>query len=102
MVLGGVNHEMTEGSLREAVAACRLTHRQHIAQNINQLTDRQVELMELIEMGLRDSEICHELKVSKSAVAQRKRAICDCLGLTNFQTAAQIYTAQKWSGLIAP
>lgn len=101
MVLGGVNHDLTEENIGEAVFACRATHRQEIASRIRLLTDKQVDLLELTEMGWRDIEISHELGISVSAISQRKSAICSTLGLTNFQTAAQLYSAQKWSGIIA-
>jgi len=102
MVLGGVNPDFSSQHLIEAQEVCKLTHRQVMTDRIEHLTDKQIDLLELIEMGLRDSEISYELGISSSAIAQRKKAICGTLGLTNFQTAAQLYTARKWSGLISP
>lgn len=102
LVLGGVNSDFSPHHFNEAMEACKLTHRQVVADRIDHLTDKQIDLMELVEMGLRDNEISHELEICTSAVAQRKKAVCSALGLTSFQTAAQIYTARKWSGLISP
>lgn len=101
MILGGVNHDLTDEAIGDAVFACRATHRQEIAKRLRLLTEKQVDLLELTEMGWRDNEISHELAISTSAVSQRKSAICSTLGLTNFQAAAQLYSAHKWSGIIA-
>ena len=100
MVLGGVNPDLTAENLGEAIQACKAVHRQSLLDRLGLLSEKQIDLLELVEMGLKDAEISFELGVSPSAIAQRKRAICNTLGITSFPVAAQIYTADKWSGLI--
>ncbi|AUQ92817.1 Response regulator (plasmid) [Phaeobacter inhibens] len=100
MVLGGVNPELSNRNLSEAVQACKSLHRRVLMDRLHSLSDKQVDLLELVEMGWKDAEISFELGVSPSAIAQRKRAICNALGVTSFSVAAQIYSADKWAGLI--
>lgn len=101
MVLGGVNPDIDERQIPDIMDCVKATHRQVIAKRIHDLTDKQIDLLELSEMGMRDIEIAHELQISNSAIAQRKRAVCKALDITSFQVATQLYTTQKWGGIIS-
>lgn len=101
MVFGGVNSDLDQRTISDCHSLCRATHRLDLARKLANLSDAQLDLMELAEEGHPDKEIASELGVSMSAVAQRKQVVCSQVGVTSFRAALQLYSLDKWGGLIA-
>ncbi len=101
MVFGGVNTELDHRTISDCHNLCRATHRLDLARKLANLTNAQLDLMDLAEEGHPDKEIASELGVSMSAVAQRKQSVCSHVGVSSFRAALQLYSLDKWGGLIA-
>ena len=101
MIFGGVNHDLDRRAVSAAHLECRKAHRQILVQKVPDLTDTQLDLLDLSEEGLLDKQIAIELGISVSAVAQRKKVICAKIGVTSFPTAVSLYSTWKWGGLTA-
>jgi DNA-binding CsgD family transcriptional regulator len=100
LIFGGVNHDLDERAVSSLHRSCQSTHRMMLIERIDGLSDGQIDFMEMCEEGLLDKQIACELGVSISAVAQRKRAICNKVGVTNFRSALSLYSMRKWSGIV--
>ena len=100
-VIGGVNHDLKAEHLPDLQRACKIEHRRTIASRISKLSDSQTEFLTCFEMGLGETETAFELGISRSAVSQRKRAICTTLDVTQFKAAVQLYSAYLLGDLIA-
>ncbi len=99
MIFGGVNKDLDARAVQKCQILCQKTHRFELAQKLRKLSDAQVDLMEMSEEGLRDKEISFELGVSLSAIAQRKKAICNIVGTDSFRATLQLYSMIKWAGI---
>ncbi|WP_172684854.1 LuxR C-terminal-related transcriptional regulator [Phaeobacter sp. 11ANDIMAR09] len=100
MVLGGVNHDLDVTRASMIHKSCRAAHRSILLERVDQLSDLQIDFLEMCEEGLIDKQIACELGVSISAVAQRKKAICNKIGVSNFRAALSLYSVRKWSGIV--
>ena len=100
-VLGGVNFDIRAQHLPDLQRVCKVEHRRAIARRIARLTDSQTDFLTCFEMGLGETETAYELGISRSAVSQRKRAICTTLDVTQFKAAVQLYSAYLLDDLIA-
>jgi len=100
-VFGGVNPDLTNKAVPECQRLCQATHRLALSKRIESLTDTQIDLLEMAEEGFLDKEIAEELGVSMSAIAQRKKAICNHVGVTSFRASLQLYALDKWGGIVA-
>jgi DNA-binding CsgD family transcriptional regulator len=100
MVLGGVNHELDRGAAAKLHQSCQAAHKSILLERVDQLSDLQIDFLEMCEEGLIDKQIACELGVSLSAVAQRKKAICNKIGVSNFRAALSLYSVRKWSGIV--
>lgn len=101
LVFGGVNTDLDDRALARCHELCRATHRIELSKRIESLTDAQIDLLELAEEGCLDKEISQQLQVSMSAIAQRKQAVCAHIGVSAFRAALQLYSLDKWGGMIA-
>lgn len=101
MVFGGVNTDLDYNAISDCHSLCRATHRLELAKKLAALTDAQLDLMDMAEEGHPDKEIASELGVSMSAIAQRKQAVCSQVGVASFRAALQLYSLDKWGGMIA-
>lgn len=100
MVLGGVNHDLDVNKASMIHKSCQAEHRSILLERVDQLSDLQIDFLEMCEEGLIDKQISCELGVSISAVAQRKKAICNKIGVSNFRAALSLYSVRKWSGIV--
>lgn len=99
LIFGGVNKDLDSRKVAHCQSLCQKTHRLELSKKLRLLTDPQIELMEFSEEGLRDKEISLELGISLSAVAQRKKAICNAIGTDTFRATLQLYSMTKWGGI---
>lgn len=100
MVLGAVNHDLDERQAAEIHRSCKAAHQSILLERVDELGDQQIDFLEMCEEGLIDKQIAAALGVSMSAVAQRKRAICNKIGVANFRAALSLYSVRKWSGIV--
>ena len=100
MVLGGKNFDMDARSLLGVKNMTRSEHRRILMQRLSALNDNHIDVLELASDGLLEKQIACELAISVSALAQRKQKICSQLGISIFSGAVQLYTLQKWGGII--
>lgn len=100
LIFGGVNHDLDERSVSALHRSCQSMHRSMLMEKIDGLSGGQMDFMEMCEEGLLDKQIACELGASVSAVAQRKSAICNKVGVTNFRSALGLYSMRKWSGIV--
>ena len=100
MVLGGVNHDLDMQQASEIHRTCQTAHKSILLGRVDELSDLQIDFLEMCEEGLIDKQIAGELGVSMSAVAQRKKAICSKIGVSNFRAALSLYSVRKWSGIV--
>ncbi|PIE13793.1 MAG: hypothetical protein CSA70_03500 [Rhodobacterales bacterium] len=101
MVFGGVNHHLGEEHVSEARKLCQATHRLDLMRRLSNLTDPQIDVMEMAEEGMLDKEIASDLGVTISAVNQRKQAICKQVGTSSFKVTLGLYSLWKWGGIAA-
>lgn len=98
MIIGAVvdapNSSTLHAELQKSLGA---THRASIIGKLEQLTDRQLDVMELAEMGMTAAQIAADMGVSTQAVAKHKAAICKALSLRSFSAAVNAYSLEKWS-----
>lgn len=100
MILGAVNHELDDRATPDCLSVAQRQHRLELTRNLELLTEPQADLLELAEEGLKDKEIAAEFGISLSAVAQRKKVICDKVGVSNFTATLQLYSLAKWGGIV--
>ena len=100
MVLGGVNHDLDKNSAAKLHQSCQTAHKSILLERVDELSDLQIDFLEMCEEGLIDKQIACEIGVSLSAVAQRKKAICNKIGVSNFRAALSLYSVRKWSGIV--
>lgn len=100
MVLGGVNHDFDVSKASAIHETCRSAHQSILLERVDGLSDLQIDFLEMCEEGLIDKQIAGELGISISAVAQRKKAICNKIGVSNFRAALSLYSVRKWSGIV--
>ncbi|MBP0483977.1 autoinducer binding domain-containing protein [Sagittula salina] len=100
-LFGGVNLDLDERVLPRLLGSVQMDHRRDLAQGLQRLSDIQIDLLDLAEEGHPEKVIAAELGVSLSTIAQRKRAICNAMGMTVWRSVLQLYTWNKWGGLVA-
>jgi hypothetical protein len=100
MIFGGVNSDLDAHSASVLHQSCKSAHRTMLVKNVDKLSDAQIDFMEMSEEGLADKQIAHDLGISLSAVAQRKKVICDRVGTTKFGAALSLYSMRKWGGIV--
>ncbi|AUC54277.1 hypothetical protein CDO87_14305 [Sagittula sp. P11] len=99
-IFGGVNHDLDARALPVALESLQADHRRDLAAGLRRLSDMQLDLLDLAEEGHSDKVIANELGVSHSLIAQRKRAICETMGMTCWRGVVQLYTLDKWHGIV--
>ncbi|UWQ31307.1 autoinducer binding domain-containing protein [Leisingera sp. M527] len=100
MIFGGVNHDLDGRAASPLHHACQAAHKTVLLEGVDNLSDGQIDFMEMCEEGMLDKQVASELRVSISAIAQRKKVICSKLGVSNFRAALSLYSIRKWSGII--
>lgn len=101
LVFGGVTDDLPPEMVDHCLDLCKQTHRLELSRKLEELTNSQLDLMQLTEEGLKDKEISVELGIGMSAIAQKKKAICDKIGTDSFRSVVQLYSAVKWGPVIA-
>lgn len=99
-IIGGTNPELESRHLAEIEETIQGEHRGLLLAKVAELTDAQIDMMDEFDAGSTEIEVAHELGISISAVAQRKKAVCTKLGLRNFNAASKIYTLSKWGHIV--
>lgn len=93
-------HDLNNHSAQELHGYCHTAHQTALLKRVDELTDAQIDFLEMCEEGLLDKQIACELGVTVSAIAQRKKAVCGKLGVAHFRAALSLYSLRKWSGII--
>jgi DNA-binding CsgD family transcriptional regulator len=100
LIFGGVNHDLDDRKVDSLHQSVQATHRRLLIEKIDHLTGGQVDFLDLCEEGLLDKQIAVELGITLSAVAQRKKSICQKVGTQNFRAVVTLYSLRKWSGIV--
>lgn len=102
MIVGAkIDNPTAPSALGEFAEATRLAHRLSIIDKLSGLTDRQIEVLELADDGLLVAQIAAEMGVTEPAVNRLKKRICEALDVTQWNTAVNAYSLEKWGGLVA-
>ena len=91
MIAGlSVKKSLSTISQKHAISLLREYHYQHLAKKTNSLSIEQKELVFLFANGLRAKQIAAHFGVSEATIKQRKLAVQNLLGVTNFLVAINI------------
>lgn len=102
LILGAVVDDPTDKNLQSAILqSSQLTQRILTIERIDSLTDRQLDVLELGDMGLDAANIAAELGIGAAMVAKHKRQICQALEVASWATAVNAYSLEKWGGLVS-
>lgn len=100
LIFGGVNADLDTRKVPDLHRMVQIEHRKILMQRIDELTDGQIDFLEMYEEGLLDKQVAVELNASTSAVAQRKTAICNKIGVAHWRSVERLYSLRKWGGIV--
>lgn len=101
LVFGGVNPDLDDRKVADCQNLVQQTHRLELIKRFEGLTDAQRDVLDMSDEGLLDKQIASELGISLSAVAQRKKAICQQIGTGSYQPTLALYSVAKWGAIVA-